>query len=186
MLAKLAVTWGLAARRPIALVSMDDFRVAGADQLRSYATILGAGFQALDSVGALAQALDEHREKRLVLIDTPGYGPRDMDRAADLARFLSTRPDVATHLVLTASMKSADLINVAERFEIFRPSSLLFTRLDETAGFGTAFSLSVRQGRPISFLGTGQEIPDDVAPATQERILSLLWPPASSAKRLAA
>ena len=186
MIAKLAVTWGLAERRPLALVSMDDFRVAGADQLRSYATILGAGFQALDSVGSLAQALDEHHGKRLVLIDTPGYGPHDMDRAADLARFLSTRPEIATHLVLTASMKSADLNHVAERFEIFRPSSLLFTRLDETACFGTAFSLSVRRGKPVSFLGTGQEIPDDVAPATKDRILKLLWPQTLSATRLAA
>jgi flagellar biosynthesis protein FlhF len=186
MLAKLAVTWGLARRRQVALVSMDDFRVAGADQLRSYATILGVGFQALDNVGALAQALNEDRGTRLVLIDTPGYGPRDMDRAADLARFLSTRPDIATHLVLTASMKSADLTHVAERFEIFHPSSLLFTRLDETACFGTAFSLSVRLGKPISFLGTGQEIPEDLAPATKERILSLLWPQTLDAQQLAA
>jgi|HubBroStandDraft_1064217.scaffolds.fasta_scaffold18149_3 flagellar biosynthesis protein FlhF len=186
MLAKLAVTCGLAARRSLALVSMDDFRVAGADQLRSYAAILGAGFQALDSVGALAHALDEYRGKRLVLIDTPGYGPRDMDRASDLARFLSTRPDIATHLVLTASMKSADLTHVVERFEIFRPSSLLFTRLDETACFGTAFSASVRHAKPISFLSTGQEIPDDLAPATKERIMSLLWPQTLVASRLAA
>ena len=186
MLAKLAVTCGLAARRALTLVSMDDFRVGGADQLRSFAAILGAGFQALDSAGTLAQALDEHSGKRLILIDTPGYGPHDMDRAADLARFLSTRPDIATHLVLTATMKSADLITMAERFQIFNPSSLLFTRLDETACFGTAFSLSVRLGKPISFLGTGQDIPDDVAPATKERILSLLWPLTTSAKRLAA
>ena len=87
MLAKLAVIRGLPQRRPLALVSMDDFRVAGADQLGSYAAILGIGFQALDSLGALAQALAEHRAKRLVLIDTPGYGPHDMDRAADLAGF---------------------------------------------------------------------------------------------------
>ncbi|HXM44187.1 MAG TPA: hypothetical protein VN924_23325 [Bryobacteraceae bacterium] len=185
-LAKLAVAWGLTERRPIALVSMDDFRVGGADQLRSYAAILGAGFQALESVGALAQALDEHRGKRLVLIDTPGYGPRDMDRAADLARFLSTRPEIASHLVLTASMKSADLSNVAERFDIFRPSSLLFTRLDETACFGTAFSLSVKLAKPISFLGTGQEIPEDAVAATKEGILNLLWPRMPSVRRLAA
>jgi flagellar biosynthesis protein FlhF len=186
MLAKLAVICGLATRRPLALLSMDEFRVAGTDQLRSYAAILGVGFQALDSVGALAQALDEHRGKRLVLIDTPGYGPRDMDRAADLAAFLSARQDIATHLVLPATMKSADLTHVAERFKVFRPSSLLFTRVDETACFGTAFSLSVRLGKPISFLGNGQEIPDDVAPATKERILNLLWPQTSVAKRLAA
>jgi flagellar biosynthesis protein FlhF len=83
-------------------------------------------------------------------------------------------------------MKSADLTLVAERFGIFHPSSLLFTRLDETACFGTAFSLSVRMGIPISFLGTGQEIPDDLVPATKERILDMVWPWAPGAKRLAA
>jgi len=186
MLAKLAVTCGVAARLPLTLVSMDDFRVGGADQLRSFAAILGAGFQAPDNLGALAQVLDEQPGNRLVLVDTPGYGPHDMDRAADLARFLSTWPEVSTHLVLTATRKSADLNLVAERFQIFHPSSLLFTRLDETACFGTAFSLSVRQAKPISFLGTGQEIPDDAAPATRERILSLLWPQTSSIRRLAA
>ena len=185
-LAKLAVTCGITARRSLGLISMDDFRVAGADQLRSYATILGAGFQAPDNVGGLAQALEECRAKRLVLIDTPGFGPRDLDRASDLARFLSARPDIATHLVLTASMKSADLTRVAERFEIFHPSSLMFTKLDETACFGTAFSLSARLGKPISFLGTGQEIPDDLAPATKELILDLLYPKAAAAGRLAA
>ena len=185
-IAKLAVTCGISARRPLQLFSMDDYRVAGADQLRSYAAILGAGFLALETVGALAQALEEHRGKGLILIDTPGYGPHDMDRAADLARFLSTRPNLSVHLVVTASMKSADLIHVADRFEIFRPASLIFTRLDETDCFGTAFSLAVRRARPISFLGTGQEIPEDLEPATRERIVGLLWPEALRAVRSAA
>jgi flagellar biosynthesis protein FlhF len=185
-LAKLAVQHGLTARRPLLLLSMDDYRVAGAEQLRAYATILGAGFQALDTVGALAQALEEHQSKGLILIDTPGYGPRDMDRASELARFLSTRPDISTHLVLTASMKSADLTRVADRFEIFRPDYLVFTRLDETDSFGTGFSVAVRRGKPVSFLGTGQEIPDDLEPATRERILGLLWPETAWATRSAA
>lgn len=185
-LVKLAVSNGLAARRPVAFISMDDFRVAGADQLRSYATILGVGFQAIQSVAALSHALNHYESKRLILIDTPGYGARDMDRAEALARFLSSRPEISTHLVLTAFMKSADLTSVAERFEIFHPSRLLFTRLDETACFGSAFSLSVRMGKAISFLGTGQEIPDDLAPATKDRIVSLLWPQVSGSNRLAA
>ncbi len=186
MLAKLAVTRGVAARRSMALLSMDDFRIAGAEQLRSYATILGAGFQALDSLSGLAQALEEYQGKRLVLIDTPGYGPRDMDRAAELAGFVASRPDISTHLVLMATMKAADLMRVAERFEVFRPASVLFTRLDEAACFGTAFSLSLRRRKPISFLSTGQEIPEDLAPASKERILSLLWPEPLDATRLAA
>lgn len=185
-LAKLALQYGVMARRSLCLLSMDDYRVAGAEQLRSYAAILGAGFQTLDTVAALAQAIDEHRGRGLILIDTPGYGARDMDRADGLARFLSTRSDILTYLVLTGSTKSADLISVTHRFEIFRPASLIFTKLDETASFGTAFSVSLRCGKPISFLGTGQVIPDDLEPATTDRILELLWPEAVRAVRSAA
>ena len=186
MIAKLAVSCGVAARRSVVLLSMDDYRVAGADQLRSYATILGASFRALDNVGGLVQALEEYHGRQLILIDTPGYGPRDMDRAAELARFLTARAAVDTHLVLTATMKSADLRRVAESFEIFHPSSLMFTRVDETGSFGTAFSLSASLGKPISFLGTGQAIPDDFEGAARARILHLLGCAEARAARLAA
>ena len=186
MLAKLAVACGLALRRSLALISMDDYRVAGADQLRSYAAILGAAFQAPDNLAALAQAIAEFRGKQLILIDTPGYGPRDMDRAADLAQFLSKHLDGSTHLVLTATMKSADLKSVAERFEIFHPSSLMFTRVDETRSFGTAVSLSAALEKPISFLGTGQQIPEDLEGATKARILDLLGASSNGSARLAA
>jgi flagellar biosynthesis protein FlhF len=83
-------------------------------------------------------------------------------------------------------MKSADLSYVAELFDIFRPSRRLFTGPDETACFGTAYSLPMRLGKPISFPGTGQEIPDEVSPTAKERIPDLLWPQTLSAKRLAA
>lgn len=169
-LVKLAIAYGLTGRRPVQLLSMDNFRVGGAEQLRCYAAILGAGFQALETVGALAQALEEHCGKDLILIDTPGYGSREMDHAADLARFLAGRRDIDTHLVLTASMKSADLGRVAAQYEIFRPANLLFTRLDETGSVGPLFSLAARTGKALSFLGTGQQIPEDLEPAVAERM----------------
>jgi flagellar biosynthesis protein FlhF len=170
-LVKLAITHGLTGRRPVQLLSIDNYRVGGTEQLRSYAAILGVGFQAVDTVGALAQALEEYRAKELILIDTPGYGTREMDNAADLARFLAGRPDIDVHLALTASMKSADLARVARQFEIMRPSSFLFTRLDETDSLGSLYSLAVRCAKPVSFLSTGQQIPEDLEPASRERIV---------------
>src|SRR5208337_4770648 len=62
-LVKLAVNYGLAARRPVMLLSMDTYRVAAAEQLRSYAAILGVGFQVVETVAALAQNLEENRGK---------------------------------------------------------------------------------------------------------------------------
>ena len=185
-LVKLAVRYGLGMHRPVHIISMDSYRVAASEQLRSYSAILGIGFQALETTGALAQALEEHSNKDLVLIDTPGFGPRDFDASEDLARFLASRPDIDTHLVLTASMRSADLSRVVDRYEGFRPAKLLFAKLDETGTFGPILNLVVRTGKPVSFLAAGQQIPEDLEPATGERVLDLLTRPAQPAEALAA
>jgi len=141
-------------------------------QLRSHASILGAGFQAAETLRALAQAIEERHAKSPNLIDTPGYGPNDWEDAGDLARFLASRLDIEVHLVLSASMKSADLSRVVDRFEIFRPGKLLFTRLDETGTFGPIGNEAARTGKPVSFLASGRQIPEDLAPATPPAAVS--------------
>jgi len=174
-LVKLAVREGLERRKPVQLLSVDNYRVGGAEQLRHYATILGVPFQALETAQGLDLALQESRRKELVLIDTPGYGAGEIEEARELARFVSSRGDIDCHLVLTASMRSADLWRVAERFERFRPQKLLFTRLDETDAYGPLWSLALRLRRPVSFLCAGQRIPEDLEPASQQRLLEMLW-----------
>jgi flagellar biosynthesis protein FlhF len=173
-LVKLAVTYGLTARRPTQLLSMDTYRIAAAEQLRTYATILGSGFQTLETTGALAQALEEHRNKGLILIDTPGHSPKDFELSEDLARFLSSHPQIDTHLVLSCATKPADLSRVVKRFERFRPTKLLFSKLDETDSYGPIVNEAVRTKLPISFLATGQQVPEDLEPATKSRIVDLL------------
>src|SRR5262249_32812670 len=143
-LVKLAVNYGLTSRRPVLLLSMDTYRVAAAEQLRCYAQILGVAFQVLETITALAQAIEENRGKEIIFIDTPGSGLGDMDNASALARFLSTRPDIDAHLVLPSSMKPADLSRMVDSYEIFRPQHLLFTKLDETGSFGPILNEAAR------------------------------------------
>jgi flagellar biosynthesis protein FlhF len=173
-LVKLAVNYGLTGRRPVLLLSMDTYRVAAAEQLRSFAAILGVGIQVLETVTALAQAIEENRGKELIFIDTPGLTADDLGDAAELSHFLSTRPDVDTQLVLSASMKSADLRRVVDSFETFRPQRLLFTRLDETATFGSIFNEAARTGKPLSFFTSGQRIPEDLEAASRSRLSELI------------
>jgi flagellar biosynthesis protein FlhF len=173
-LVKLAVNYGLAARRPVLLLSMDTYRVAAADQLRSYAAILGVGFQLLETVSALAQAIEENRGKELIFIDTPGLAYGDLEDSETLAHFLATRGDIDTHLVLPASMKAADLSRMVDAFEILRPRHLLFTKLDETGSYGPIFSEASRSGKSLSFFTAGQRIPEDLEAASTERVLDLL------------
>ncbi len=169
-LAKLAARFGLASRKPAYILSADVYRIAAAEQLRSLAAILGIGFDIVETPVALAQALEEHRAKEWVFIDTPGLAAGEMEDGADLARLIASHTEIDTHLVLSASMKPADLARVIDRYEIFQPKKLLFTRLDETDRLGALVSEAARRSLPISFLATGQQIPDDLEPASKELI----------------
>ena len=174
-LVKLAVTRGLAAQRPVRLLSIDHYRIAAAEQLRTYAAILGVPFTLAETTVALAQAIDAAPPETLLLIDTPGYTAASLEESAqDLASFLRGRRDIDTHLVLTASMRQADLQRTVDLFQVFQPAKLLFTRLDETDSTGAMFCEAARTGKPLSFLSTGQVIPEDMEPATKARITSFL------------
>ncbi len=173
-LVKLAVNYGLACRRPVLLISMDNHRIAAAEQLRSYAGILGVGFQVLETVSALAQSIEENRSKDLILIDTPGLGFTEIGDSSTLARFLSSRADLDTQLALAASVKPADLTRMVDAYQVFKPQRLVFTKLDETTSFGPIFNETVRTGMPLSFFATGQRIPEDLEEVTPGRLTSLI------------
>lgn len=185
-LVKLAVNYGLAARRPVVLVSMDTYRVAAAEQLRSYAAILGVGFQLLETVTALSQSIEENRGKDFIFIDTPGLAAGETEPSPGLARFLATRGDIDTHLVLSSSTKAADLTRMVDGFEIFRPRRLLFTRLDETGSFGPILNEAARTGKALSFFTSGQRIPEDLETASRARLTELILSARPSPARSAA
>ena len=174
-LVKLAARYGLRSRRPAHIISSDVFRIGAADQLRSLAAILGIGCTVVETPRALAQALEEHQAKDFVFIDTPGLGRRDMEDGAGLAEVVAAHPAIDVHLVLPASMQPADLREVVERFRIFRPQKLLFTRIDESNSFSAIVNESVRCALPVSFLATGQQIPDDIEPATKDGVCALVY-----------
>jgi flagellar biosynthesis protein FlhF len=173
-LAKLAARYGLAARRPVQILTADVERIAATEQLRTLAAILGIGCDVAETPLALLQLLEEHRSKGLILIDTPGFSYREMADAQPLAAALSTHPEIDTHLVLSAAMKPADLTRVGDAYAIFRPSKLLFTRIDETTRYEAIVNESARRNLPVSFLGRGQQIPDDLEEATPSRLLALI------------
>lgn len=174
-LIKLAVTHGLAAQRPVRLISTDHYRIAAAAQLETYADILGAPFTLAETSVALAHAIEAAPPEALVLIDTPGHtAPSLEESGSDLAGFLSSRQDIDTHLVLTATMRLLDLRRIVDLFEAFRPGKLLFSHLDETDSTAALFSEAARTGKPLSFFSTGQLVPEDFESATKARVTQSL------------
>lgn len=161
-LVKLAAIHGLQAHKPVHILTMDTYRVAAAEQLRCYAAILGVGFQALDTPRAVLQAIAEHENKGLILLDTPGIGPTDEELGVDLHAVLAARPDIESHLVIPATFRPAEMARITDRFRSLGASKLIFTHTDETDAIGAAVSEAMRSGLPLSYFTNGQEIPDDL------------------------
>ena len=161
--------YGLAGRLPLQLISTDTVRVGGSEQLAAYARILGVGFQAVQSPAALGQILDEFRNK-VVLIDTPGYGPNDLDEARELADFLAGERQVEVQLVMPAVLRASAAWRVYERYPMFKPAKLLFTHVDDSAAPGEILELAFRACLPISYLSHGLNIPDDIEEASKDRL----------------
>jgi len=124
--------------------------------------------------GAASAQAAEQPLSQLLLVDTPGYGPAGRNQAIEFAGLFGDRPDVEVHLVVSASTKPRDLRQITEKYRIFHPSRLLFTKLDETLSFGPLLEEAVRTKWPVSFLGIGASIPEDLIPATPDVLADLI------------
>jgi len=182
-IAKLAVVLGLQKRLPVHLISTDTHRIGGADQLRTFAGILGVPFSAADSCHALGRLMEEHGARNLLLIDTPGVSARDGSLENEMITFLSRREDIEVHLTLSASVRPADLSLAVKRYLPCRPDRLLFTRLDEASAFGALIGESHRMAIPVSYLCAGQSIPEDIEEAAPERLCELIFGSAGAQDR---
>jgi flagellar biosynthesis protein FlhF len=179
MLVKLAIAQGLARRAPVRIISMDNYRVGSHEQMRCYGSILGVSYHSCETIGELDHRLGntwgaEFYKPGITLIDTSGYGPADIEEATELAAYFSARPEISVQLVLRADGKTADGISAVQRYSDFGVSRLIFTGMDEAETFGSVYSIAVNAAKPVSFLGTGQRIPEDVEPASKSRIVGLV------------
>ena len=175
-IAKLAAYAKLELKQRVALLTLDTFRMAAVDQLQQYAQILQVPLHVALTVEDLRSALRFYQDRTLVLIDTPGHSPKDTEVLGQLRHLLDELPEVETHLVLSATTKPRDMADIAQRFEPLKPGRLIFTKLDETSTYGPILSTLVRVKKPLSYLGTGQEVPQDLELATSRRVADLILP----------
>ena len=180
-LIKLALRYGLRPNLPIQLLSLDTLRIGGWEQLDSYARIASIPCRPIHTPTALSQAFAEAGQKKLFLIDSPGFSPADVAQGRHLAAGLAAHRDfVEVHLVLSAAVLPRIQLANIERFAPFAPAKLIFTHLDEVENPGPLLETALRAGLPISFLAKGQQVPEDIEEATLDLLLSSLGSGSSS------
>lgn len=166
-IAKIAAQARASRAERIGLVAADGFRVGAVEQLRLYAEIIGSPFAVARSAADLTRALDE--EQRPLLVDTAGRSPRDT-AAAEILEVLADRKGVRRHLVLPATTPATQARRMLERFAATRPDRLVLTRLDEADSLAPLVGLLRECRLPVSYLGHGQNVPDDLQRATPQAL----------------
>lgn len=172
--AKLAANFKLAQGLKAGLVTVDTYRIAAVEQLRTYAEIIDLPLAVANAPAEMPRALDQLGDVDLVLIDTAGRSPRDEVKIRELADFLdAARPD-EVHLVLSAVAGERSLRAAVERFAVARADRLILTKLDEADELGGILGVLGQANRPVSYLTTGQAVPDDIEPAHPGRLARLI------------
>lgn len=164
-LAKLAAQYSIRGRLKVGVVGADSYRVGAGDQLRTYAQIMGLPMREADSPAGAAAAVAELHACDLVLVDTPGRSFREPGAISELQDLLSAIQPEEVHLVLALNTAPAQALGVLQAYGAAGPNRLLFTKLDETTGPGVIAAVRSRVPWPVSFVTTGQMVPEDILPA---------------------
>jgi len=173
-LAKLAAEYHLKRKKKVILATVDTYRIAAVEQLRTYAEILSIPLEVALTPEDLQRAVMAHKEADIILLDTPGRNQKDTLRMHELEAFLNAAKPAETHLLLSTATKNQDLYEILEKFGSLGVNRLLFTKLDETTSFGSILNVAIKAGKPISYFTFGQNVPDDIEVATPGRIATLL------------
>ena len=172
--AKLAANFKLAHGVRVGLITVDTYRIAAVEQLKTYAEIIDLPLAVVNDPAEMPRALDELGAVDIVFIDTAGRSPRDEVKIRELAEFLlQARPD-EVHLVLSAVAGQRSLRSAVERFATVQVDRLILTKLDEADSLGGVLAVLGLSSRPLSYLTTGQAVPDDIEPADRKRLARLI------------
>ena len=175
--AKLAAVYGIGgARGParrVRIVTIDNYRIAAKQQIETYAEIMRIPVSLVESAADFEKAMALAGETDLVLVDTIGRSPRDLDKLAEMKQILDAvpAPSRRTYLALSATTKASDIEEVLRQYEPFGYRAVVLTKLDETRRIGAVVATLARHGKPVAWLCDGQGVPQDIAEATVPRLL---------------
>jgi flagellar biosynthesis protein FlhF len=161
-IAKLAANLCLREHRKVGLITIDTYRIAAVEQLRTYAQIIDVPLEVVVSPTELKRAVLGMQDREIVLIDTAGRSQRDHHKIGELRTFFdAVKPD-EVHLVLSGACSEAVLQETIRRFQPVGIDRILFTKLDETVGFGVILGCLSKAEARLSYVTTGQDVPEDI------------------------
>lgn len=173
-LAKVAANYLLCDRLKVGLITADTYRIAAVEQLRTYGEILGIPVSVVYSAGELGEAISQHSDKDIILIDTAGRSHRSKTQFEELKTMITAADADEIFLVLSTTTSSKNCREILQNYDFLKEFKLVFTKTDEAPLAGIILNARYITGKKLSYITTGQSVPDDIEVANIEKITKSL------------
>ncbi|MDN5293812.1 MAG: flagellar biosynthesis protein FlhF [Eubacteriales bacterium] len=173
-IAKLAAHFALVERKKVALVTMDTYRIAAVEQIKTYANIIGVPVEVAYNPKEMKGAIARLADKELILIDTPGRSHYNRKQMEEIHQYLEAAVPDDIYLVLSATTRFRDLLETVEAYSSLPMQKLVFTKLDETSCWGVILNVIYKTRKNLSYFTVGQNVPDDIEVADPGKVAARL------------
>lgn len=176
-IAKIASKYKVEYNRKVAFITADTYRIAATEQLRVYANILDAPMSIVYSVEEINAAIEKYMDYDLIFVDTAGFSHKNEQQREDTKKLLNGvsedyRKEV--YLVLSATTKYNDLMDIVDIYREISDYKLIFTKLDETSSYGNLLNIKLYADADLSYVTNGQNVPDDIEVFDTQKIVKQL------------
>ena len=173
-IAKLAALYKYTYSRKVALISIDSYRIAAMDQLKSFGEIAKIPFLPVYDSNDLTEKINSLKKYELILIDTTGINPRNMKQMVSLKEIIRIAKTDEIHLTLSVTTKYSDLTETLKNFAMIPYHGIILTKMDETSCPGDILNIASDFEKPYSYLTFGQDIPEDISLANRNELTQII------------
>jgi flagellar biosynthesis protein FlhF len=174
-IAKIAANSKLYDQLKVGIVTTDTYRIAAADQLGTFASIANIPFEVAYSKEDLEKCIAQFSDKDMIFIDTVGRSQNNDNQLNDLAKILKHPSISEIHLVLSATTSYKTMIDIINKYSLLGVNRLIFTKLDEVDSYGNILNIEYEKKLALSYLTTGQTVPDDIDTVHSDRLANLIY-----------
>lgn len=176
-IAKIASKFCVEGKKKVALLTADTYRIAAAEQLRVYADILEVPFRVIYTVEEMQNCMNEFREFDYIFVDTAGHSHQNESQKESMGEFIHSLDDKVekeVYLVISATTKYKDLLQITDSYSKITDYKLVFTKLDETSTLGNLLNVKLHTKAPLSYVTCGQNVPDDIEQFNPQKTVKML------------
>ena len=174
-IAKLAGNLSLVKKKKVGLITVDTYRIGAVEQLKTYAEIMNIPFEVVITIKEMEAAIKKMKDCDVVLIDTTGRSSKNKMQISELRAFVDKANATSINVVISATTKNKDIKTILEGYRILNYDKVIITKLDETSVYGSIYNISRIANKPIRYVTTGQNVPDDIKDFSKDEAIKLVF-----------